>query len=30
VQRLHGRTQEQLIAVTQTGPRYILGARYKF
>jgi TonB-dependent receptor len=30
VQRLHGRTQEQLIAVTQTGPRYMLGARYKF
>lgn len=30
VQRLHGRTKEELIAVTQTGRRYMLGARYQF
>jgi TonB-dependent receptor len=30
VQRLHGRTREQVIAVTQTGRRYMLGARFKF
>lgn len=30
VQRLHGRAKEELIAVTQTGRRYMLGARYQF
>lgn len=30
VQRLHGRTKEQVVFVTQTGPRYMFGARYKF
>jgi len=30
VQRLHGRTKEQVVYVTQTGPRYMFGARYKF
>jgi TonB-dependent receptor len=30
VQRLHGRTKEQVIFATQSGPRYMLGARYKF
>jgi TonB-dependent receptor len=30
VQRLHGRTKEEVIAVTQTGRRYMLGARYSF
>ena len=30
IQRLHSRNKEQLIAVTQTGSRYMLGARYQF
>ncbi len=30
IQRLHGRTQNQALYVTQTGPRYMLGFRYKF
>jgi outer membrane receptor protein involved in Fe transport len=30
VQRLHGRTKEQVLYVTQTGRRYMLGARYQF
>jgi TonB-dependent receptor len=30
IQRLHGRTKDEVIQVTQTGPRYMLGARYKF
>ena len=30
IQRLHGRTKQQVLFVTQTGPRYMLGARYKF
>ena len=30
VQRIHGRTKEQVYYVTQTGPRYMIGARYKF
>jgi TonB-dependent receptor len=30
IQRLHGRTKEQVIGVTQTGRRYMLGARYQF
>ncbi len=30
VQRLHGRAKEQVLYVTQTGPRYMLGANYKF
>ncbi len=29
-QRIHGRTKEQAYYVTQTGPRYMIGARYKF
>jgi TonB-dependent receptor len=29
-QRNHGRTNLQVLSVTQTGPRYMLGARYKF
>jgi TonB-dependent receptor len=28
--RLHGRNERQALYVTQTGPRYMLGARYKF
>jgi outer membrane receptor protein involved in Fe transport len=28
--RLHGRTQEQVFIAEQTGPRYMVGARYKF
>ena len=30
IQRLHGRAQEQALFVTQTGPRYMIGANYKF
>jgi TonB-dependent receptor len=30
IQRIHGRTKEEVLAVTQAGPRYMLGARYKF
>ncbi len=30
IQRLHGRTRNQVLYVTQTGPRYMLGFRYKF
>jgi outer membrane receptor protein involved in Fe transport len=30
VQRLHGRAKQQALYVTQTGPRYMLGANYKF
>ncbi len=30
VQRLHGRAKEQVLYVTQTGPRYMFGANYKF
>ena len=30
VQRLHGRAKEQVLYVSQTGPRYMFGARYKF
>jgi TonB-dependent receptor len=30
VQRLHGRAKEQALYVTQTGPRYMIGANYKF
>ncbi len=30
VVRQHGRTKEQLVSVIQTGPRYLLGARYRF
>ena len=30
VQRIHGRTGEEVLFVTQTGPRYMIGARYKF
>lgn len=29
-QRLHGRNVNQLLFATQTGPRYMLGLRYKF
>lgn len=28
--RVHGRNQHQALYVTQTGPRYMLGVRYKF
>ncbi len=30
IQRVHGRTKEQVLYVTQTGPRYMFGMRYKF
>ncbi len=30
VQRLHGRAKQQVLYVTQTGPRYMFGANYKF
>ncbi|HKS55720.1 MAG TPA: TonB-dependent receptor [Steroidobacteraceae bacterium] len=30
IQRIHGRTQTEALFVTQTGPRYMIGARYKF
>ena len=30
IQRLHGRTTQEVLFVTQTGPRYMIGARYKF
>jgi len=30
IQRVHSRTQNQLESVTQAGPRYMVGARYKF
>jgi TonB-dependent receptor len=30
IQRLHGRHKNELIAVNQSGPRYMIGARYKF
>ena len=30
IQRLHGRTDNQVLYVTQTGPRYMLGLRFKF
>ena len=30
IQRIHGRTDTQALFVTQTGPRYMIGARYKF
>jgi outer membrane receptor protein involved in Fe transport len=30
IQRVHSRTQQQLESVTQAGPRYMIGARYKF
>ena len=30
VQRLHGRAKEQVLYVTQTGPRYMFGANLKF
>jgi TonB-dependent receptor len=29
-QRTHGRTKEQVLTITTGGPRYMLGARYKF
>jgi TonB-dependent receptor len=29
-QRVHGRTKQEVLYVTQSGPRYMLGARYKF
>jgi TonB-dependent receptor len=28
--RLHGRTKQEVLFVTQTGPRFMIGARYKF
>jgi TonB-dependent receptor len=30
IQRIHGRTPTEVLSVTQAGPRYMLGARYKF
>jgi TonB-dependent receptor len=30
IQRSHGRTKSEVLYVTQSGPRYMLGARYKF
>jgi TonB-dependent receptor len=30
IQRLHGRTTNEVLYVTQTGPRYMVGLRYKF
>ena len=30
IQRLHSRTTSEVEFVTQSGPRYMLGARYKF
>lgn len=30
IQRVHGRTKEEVLFVTQSGPRYMLGVRYKF
>ncbi len=30
IQRTHGRTKEEVLYVTQSGPRYMLGLRYKF
>lgn len=30
IQRLHGRTDNEVLYVTQTGPRYMLGMRFKF
>jgi outer membrane receptor protein involved in Fe transport len=30
IQRVHGRSEQQVESVTQAGPRYMLGARYKF
>jgi TonB-dependent receptor len=30
IQRLHGRTDNQVLYVTQTGPRYMFGLRYAF
>jgi len=29
-QRIHGRHQYMLLSASQTGPRYMFGARYKF
>jgi TonB-dependent receptor len=30
IQRLHGRTENEVLFVTQAGPRYTVGARYSF
>jgi TonB-dependent receptor len=30
IQRIHGRTQQQVLFVTQSGPRYMIGGRYRF
>lgn len=30
IQRIHGRTKNEVLFVTQAGPRYALGARYSF
>jgi outer membrane receptor protein involved in Fe transport len=30
ITRVHGRTQQAVESVTQAGPRYMIGARYKF
>ncbi|MGH8174728.1 MAG: TonB-dependent receptor [Steroidobacter sp.] len=30
IQRIHGRNENQVLFATQSGPRYMIGARYKF
>jgi outer membrane receptor protein involved in Fe transport len=30
IQRIHGRTDNEVLFVTQAGPRYTIGARYSF
>jgi hypothetical protein len=30
ITRVHSRTKQQLESVTQNGPRYMVGLRYKF
>jgi TonB-dependent receptor len=30
IQRIHGRTKSEVLSVTQSGPRYSVGLRYKF
>ncbi|HEY1147611.1 MAG TPA: TonB-dependent receptor, partial [Pseudoduganella sp.] len=30
IQRTHGRAKSEVLYVTQSGPRYMIGARYKF
>jgi hypothetical protein len=30
IQRIHGRTENEVLFATQAGPRYLIGARYSF